>query len=243
MSSISYSIKITILALIIGLSPVSAQSLDEIINNYIVAMGGAEKLGKLNSLKISADVEMMNTKMPVTTTVVQNKGFRTETVIQGKTIIQAVYGNKGWMINPMAGQEKAVALPEAAIKPMTSQTDLTGLYNYKEKGYTLSLDGEEDLLGAKVFKITSTMKNGVKQTSYISKDTWYILKVEATVPVNGEEIKTENSQSDFKQVDGITFPFSSEISTSAIPGMKMVNKISTVEVNPKIDEKIFEMPL
>lgn len=242
MSFISKTTRL-ILIIFVGIVPLHAQSLDEILSNHLTAMGGAEKISKLNSLKISANVEMMNTKMPVTTTVVQNKGFRTETVIQGKTIVQAVYGNKGWMINPLTGQESPVALPEAAVKTMTSQTDLTVLYNYKEKGYTLTLDGEEDLLGAKVFKITSTMKNGVKQASYISKDTWYILKVEATVPVNGEEIKTENWQSDFKQVDGITFPFTSEISTSAIPNMKMVNKISTVEVNPKINEKIFEMPL
>lgn len=242
MPSISQLFRITLLLLLIIVIPGRAQSVDEIITKHIDAMGGAEKLSKFNSLKMSANVEMMNTKMPVSTTIVQNKGFRTETMVQGKMIIQAVYGDKGWMINPLSGQEKATSLPDEAIKPLASQTDLTGLYNYKEKGYVLTLDGEEDLLGAKVFKITTTMKNGVKQVSYISKDTWYILKVEASVPVNGEQIKTENIQSDFRQVDGITFPFSSEVSTSAIPGMKMVNKIVRIEVNPKIDDRIFAMP-
>ena len=242
MSSISYLGKLTLFLLFLSVASVRAQSVDEIISKHIAAMGGAEKLALLKSLKMSANVEVMNTKMPVSTVIVQDKGFRTETMVKGKMIIQAVYGDKGWMINPLTGQDKATSLPEGAIKPLASQTDLTGLYNYKEKGYTLTLDGEEDLLGAKVFKITTSMKNGVKQVSYISKDTFYILKVEATVPVNGEQIKTENIQSDFKQVDGITFPFSSEVSTSAIPGMKMVNKITRIEINPKIDERIFVMP-
>jgi hypothetical protein len=219
-----------------------AQSVDEIVNKHLIAMGGADKIAKLNSVKISAEVEFMNTKMPVTTTIVQNRGFRTETVVQGKMIIQAVGGGKGWMLNPLAGQTNAVPLPETSVKPLVSQTDLTGLYNYKEKGYTLTLDGEEDLAGAQVYKITAVMKNGVKQVNYISKETFYILKVQASVPVNGEEIKTENLQSNFKQVDGVTFPFRSEVSTSAIPGMKMINNITVIQVNPKVDERIFAMP-
>lgn len=219
-----------------------SQSADEIVAKHITAMGGADKLSKLKSLKISANMEVMNMEMPVTTTIVQDKGFRTETTAQGMTIVQALNGNTGWMINPMTGQDKATALPEEMVKSMISQTDLTGLYNYKAKGYTLSMEGEEDVAGAKTYKVIVTLKNGVKQENYISKDTFYILKIVATVPVNGQEIKTESVQSDFKQVDGITFPFSSEVTTTAMPGMSMVNKIASVEVNPKVDESIFAMP-
>ena len=60
--------------------------------------------------------------------------------------------------------------------------------------------------------------------------------------LNGQEVKSENAQSDFRQVDGLTYPFTSEVSTSAMPGTTMVLKITSLEVNPKIDEKIFEMP-
>jgi len=236
--------KIQILAIILisALTKVAAQSVDEIIAKHVTAMGGAQKLAGLKSLKISADMKVMNMEMPVSTIIIQDKAFRTETTAQGMKIVQAVNGNAGWMINPMAGQTKATALPEEAVKSMAGQMDLTGLYNYKEKGYTLTLDGEEDLAGAKVYKVTMTTKGGVKQVNYISKDTYYILKIVASVPVNGQDINTENIQSDFKQVDGITFPFSSEITTSAMPGMAMVNKVASIEVNPKIDERIFEMP-
>jgi outer membrane lipoprotein-sorting protein len=235
-------LKLLIIILIVGLTgKVSAQTVDDIVAKHITAMGGADKLSKLKSLKISANMEVMNMEMPVTTTIVQDKGFRTETTAQGMTIIQVVDGNKGWMINPMTGQTKATALPEEVVKSLSSQSDLTGLYNYKEKGYTLSLDGEEDLAGAKVYKITMT-KNGVKQENYISKDTFYVLKIVATVALDGQNVKTENVQSNFKQIEGITFPFSSEVTTSAMPGMAMVNKIAAVEVNPKIDDSIFAMP-
>lgn len=221
---------------------VSAQNLDEIIAKHIAAMGGADKLSKLSSMKISAEMDIMNMKVPIITTIVQDKGFRSETTIQGMTIVQAINGNTGWVINPLTGQTKATALPEDAIKSMNAETDLTGLYNYKQKGYTLTLDGEEDLAGAKVYKVTMTLKNGVKRINYISKDTFYILKMIVQTTINGQEIKSENMQSDFRQVDGIYYPFTSEVTTSAMPGSKMAIKISTLEVNPKIDESIFAMP-
>jgi hypothetical protein len=221
---------------------VSAQTVDEIIGKHIAAMGGEENLSALKSIKISANVEVMNTRMPVRTIIVQDRGFRTETTLQGKMIIQAIDRDKGWMLNPIAGHTQAIPLPETAVKPLVSQTDLTGLYNYQQKGHTVTLDGEEDLAGTAVYKITVRMKNGVQQTNYVAKDTYYIVKVTAAVPVNGAMITSENRQSDFRTIDGLTFPFSSEISTSSIPGMKMVNTISQIDVNPKIDDRIFRMP-
>lgn len=219
----------------------NAQSADDVIAKHIKAMGG-EKLGKLQSMKISAEMDIMNMKVPITTTIVQNKGFRSETTVQGSTIVQAVSGTTGWAINPMTGNSKATALPADAVKSLTNETDLTGLYNYKEKGYKVTLDGEEDLAGAKVYKVTMILPDGVRRINYISKDTFYILKIVAQTSVNGQEIMSENVQSDFRSVDGIYYPFTSEVTTSAMPGTKMGLKILAIEMNPKVDPKIFEMP-
>lgn len=220
---------------------VSAQTVDDIVAKHVKAMGG-EKLGKLQSMKISAEMDIMNMKVPITTIIVQNKGFRSESTVQGMTVVQAVSGNTGWTINPMAGNTKPTALPEDAVKSLANETDLTGLYNYKEKGYKVTLDGEEDLGGAKVYKVTMTLPNGVRRINYISKDTFYILKIVAQTSMNGQDIMSENVQSDFRAVDGIYYPFASEVTTSAMPGTKMGLKITALEVNPQVDPKIFEMP-
>jgi len=187
-------------------------------------------------------MDVMNMQIPVTTTIVQQRGFRSETTVQGSKIIQVIDNDKGWAINPMSGQSKAAPLPEDVVKSMSAETDLTGLYNYKEKGQSLTLDGEEDLAGAKVYKITVNLKNGAKRTNYISKDTYYILKVVAKVNLNGQEVQSTNTQSDFRQIEGITYPFTSEVETSAMPGATMAMKIKNLEINPKIDETIFVMP-
>jgi outer membrane lipoprotein-sorting protein len=224
------------------LSAVSAQSVDEIISKHIAAMGGAQRFSKVQSVRITADMQVMGKQVPVVTTIVQDKAFRSETTVEGMTIVQAVNGTAGWIINPMTGSAKATALPEETVKAMAAETDLTGLFDYKKKGYALTLEGEDDLGGAKVYKVGMTTKNGIKRVNYISKDTFYILKITVQGKVGDQEIQSVNTQSDFREVDGIFYPFTSEVSTSAMPGAAMVLKIKTLEINPKIDEQIFAMP-
>ncbi|CAG4990762.1 hypothetical protein DYBT9275_00607 [Dyadobacter sp. CECT 9275] len=231
-----------VIALLLSGGAVAAQTVDEIVNKHVDAMGGAAKLAQLKSVRIAADMEVMNMQVPVTTTIVQDKGFRSETTVQGMTIIQSVNGNTGWAMNPMSGDTKAVALPEEAVKALSAETDLTGLYNYKQKGYVLTLEGEDEVQGAKVYKVSMTVKGGIKRINYISKDTFYILKIVSAGNMGGQEITTENVQSNFKQIDGITFAFTSEVKNSMMPGATMLAKIKSVEVNSKIDESIFQMP-
>lgn len=220
-----------------------AQNVDDIIAKHVKAMGGAQKLTNFKSVRIMATASVMNMEMPVTTIIVQDQAFRAETTVQGQKVIQVVNGKSGWMTNPMIqGENKTMALPEETAQTLLNQTDLTGLFNYKGKGHTITLDGEEDLEGAKVYKVGVVFKNGVKQVNYISKDTFYILKVTSEATVSNQVVKSESLQSNFKQIDGITFPFNVKVTTSAMPNMVMDTKVESIEVNPKIDNIIFEMP-
>ncbi|WP_247233480.1 outer membrane lipoprotein-sorting protein [Telluribacter sp. SYSU D00476] len=219
----------------------SAQNVDEIINKHVEAMGGAAKLSNLKSMKIDAAMQVMGMEIPTTTTIVQQRGFRSETDIQGTKVIQALDGTTGWTINPMTGQSTATPLPDEMVKAMSGQVDLTGLYNYKAKGYKAELIGQETLEGAPVYLVKVTNANGVTLTNYISKDTYYIVRTLVKANVNGQDVETKMSQSNFKKVDGITYPFSAEIESPAMPGaITMV--VKSVQVNPKIDESIFAMP-
>jgi outer membrane lipoprotein-sorting protein len=223
------------------LTRVSAQTVDEIIDKHVTAMGGAEKLSQLKSMKIEASMQIMGMEIPTTTTVVQERGFRSETDVQGTKIIQALDGKSGWSVNPMMGQNTPTALPEELVKSMSGQVDLTGLHNYRAKGYKVELVGQQTLEGTPVFVVKVTNNQGVAVTNYISKESYYIVRTLVKATVSGQEMETKMSQSNFKKVDGITYPFTAEIESPAMPGaITMV--VKSVQVNPVIDESIFAMP-
>ncbi|WP_373513301.1 outer membrane lipoprotein-sorting protein [Persicitalea sp.] len=222
------------------LSTVQAQSVDEVIDKHVAAMGG-DKYSGIKGIKMEATAQIMGMDLPSTTTIVQGRGMRSETTVQGSAIVQAIDGNTGWMINPMTGQTTATALPEDQVKMSAGQLDLTGLYNYKTKGHKAELMGEETIEGAPAYVVNVDMANGAKATHYISKDTYYILKSVINTEVQGQAVEVKTNFSNFKQVDGVTFPFTTEIESPAMPGV-MTMMVNNVTVNPTVDETIFAMP-
>lgn len=217
-----------------------AQTVEDVIDKHVAAMGGS-KYTSLKSVKMEASAQIMGMELPSSTTIVQGRGLRSETVVQGSAIVQAIDGNTGWTINPMSGQSTPTPLPDDAVKMSVGQLDLTGLYNYKAKGHTAELVGEDKLEGAPVYIVKVTMANGTKATHYISKDTYYILKTNVAATVQGQDFEIKTNFSNFKQVDGVTFPFTTELESPAMPGI-MTMVVKNVEVNPKVDESIFAMP-
>ncbi|WP_377242190.1 outer membrane lipoprotein-sorting protein [Persicitalea jodogahamensis] len=227
-------------AFVLVLNTAQAQSVDEVIDKHVAAMGG-DKYSSIKGLKMEATAQIMGMDLPSTTTIVQGRGMRSETTVQGSAIVQAIDGETGWMINPMAGQTTAMALPEDQVKMSAGQLDLTGLYNYKAKGHKAELMGEETVEGAPMYVVKVDMANGATATHYISKDTYYILKSVINTEVQGQAVEVKTNFSNFKQVDGVTFPFTTEIESPAMPGV-MTMMVNNVQVNPTVDESIFAMP-
>ncbi len=219
---------------------VQAQNVDEVIDKHLTAMGGDKYTG-IKSVKMDATAQIMGMELPSNTTIVQGRGLLSKMTVQGSDIVQAIDGKTGWMINPMTGQSGPVALPEDQVKMSAGQLDLTGLYNYKTKGYKAELTGEDKIEGAPVYVVKVDMGNGTIATHYISKDTHYILKSVVNTNVQGQEVELKTNFSNFKQVDGVTFPFTTEIESPGMAGV-MTMIVKNVEVNPKVDESIFAMP-
>src|SRR5438874_112068 len=131
----------------------SAQTADELVNKYVDAMGGKEKLASLNAVKMTCSVDIgPDMKAPFTMYII-NKGMRTEFEIQGMKLIQALDGDSGWYINPFQGKKDPERMSEEQIRQSKDEVELTGsLFNYKEKGYTVEYLGKDDMEGTDTYK-------------------------------------------------------------------------------------------
>lgn len=240
MNKQSWAKMLSVFVLALFVQSAYAQTVEDVINKHVAAMGGDKYTG-LKSVKVESSAQIMGMDLPSTSTIVQGRGLRSETSVQGQSIVQAVDGKTGWTINPMAGQTSAVAMPSEQAQMAAAQLDLTGLYNYKSKGNTAELKGEETMEGAPVYVVKVGMSNGGTAMHYISKDTYYILRSVINTAVQGQDVEIKTNFSNFKQVDGVTFPFTTEIESPAMPGV-MTMTVKSVQVNPKVDESIFMMP-
>src|SRR5262245_58387622 len=82
---------------------VYAQSVDEIINKEVDAIGGKDKLSQMTSVYMESNVQMMGSDVPAKVSVVYGKGYKSEMEVNGSQIAYCYTDKSGWVINPMAG--------------------------------------------------------------------------------------------------------------------------------------------
>jgi len=254
-----FSVAIAFIATLV----VNAQTADEVINKYIVAAGGKEKLEAIKSLQyvrtINLNSPMGEIKITMTNIKVEDKLSRTNTSSE-------LFGNaytlftdtSGWIMippNQFTGTEEVrQKLKPEEYKAMKSEMACEGyfpeLVNYTAKGYTAEYAGEAKSSGKPSYKI-KLKKNKDERTYFIDKQTGLVnsmtVKGAAAVAMTGlgamapgagggraDKMELTLDFSDYKETSGIKFPGKLKIET---PMGVIESNISFVTVNQPVDAK------
>jgi hypothetical protein len=213
-----------------------AQTVDEVINSHVNAIGGAEKWKQINSVKIEGHIEVQGVEITFTQQAIHNVGFRVDAEFQGMQIINISTPTKGWMQNPFGGQSELQEIPAEQHKLTLDQMDLQNTFvGWKEKGNTAELLGKEKNGSKEVYKIKMTSKAGKVTTYYFDATTYLLTKSEVTSNVMGEEMTMTTEIFEYKELPlGIKVPFKTE-------QMGQTFVIDKYEVNATVDPKIFQV--
>ena len=234
---------LALVAMVVLVPFLSAQTVDEIIAKNVQARGGADKLKSVQSIKSTATMTM-GPGMEAPGVLIQKRpGYaRLEFTVQGLTAVQAYDGKNAWQIMPFMGKKDPELMSADEAKEVEETADLDGpLVDYKSKGHQAELLGKEKVEGTDAYKIKLTLKNGDVQTIYIDADSFLEIKEETKRMVRGTEQVIESSIGDYKEVNGIIFPFAME---NGVKGSAEKQKltITKVELNVPADDSIFKMP-
>lgn len=233
---------LAVLLLFTVILPASSQTVDELIENYSNAVGGADKLMEIKSIKFTGKFSGNGLDIPVTITVKRDDKTRMEMVYQGMSLVNACDGSTGWTVNPFSGNKDPVKLPPEDVKNLTKRAEIEGeLINYKQKGYKAEFLGKDDFEGTEVYKIRIKDKDGDLTYYFLDVSNFLILKENSKRKIGEKEIKSETLYGNYQKFDGVMFPMSFEIiDGGGNQGQKVI--IEKVETNVTVDDNIFKMP-
>ncbi len=220
---------------------VLAQTVDELVAKHVAAMGGADKIEAVKTIKMTGKAEMQSMEAPFVMILKQPGMLRNEITIQGMVLVQAYDGKSGWAIVPFTGKKDPEPVTADEAKEMQDQSDLWPLLNYQAKGNKVELLGKDKIEGTDAYKLKLTRPNGDVDTIYLDGDSYLEIKEEGTRMVRGSEQQTETSLADYREVGGLMFPFAIESSTKGSPEKQSIT-LDKVELNVPVDDSVFKMP-
>lgn len=222
--------------------PTFAQTVDEIVAKHIKALGGYDKLKAVKAVRITGKIQFGTIEAALVQENKRPNFTRTDISIQGKNLTVAYDGKVGWQINPFQGRMDPELLGEDELKDIVEQSDFDGpIIDAKEKGNKLEYSGKEPVEGTDCYKLTVTLKNGDIRAYYLDTDSYLPLKVEQTTMIRGAARETFTIPGDYKEVEGLVFPFSVENGRKGSDNRQKVT-FEKFELGPAIDDARFKMP-
>lgn len=218
----------------------TAQDVDDILKNHFKTIG-QENLLDVKSMEASGTALQMGMEFPFTMMNKRPDKLRLSFEVQGSEFIQAYDGESAWAVNPMSGSSDPVDVTGPDADGLKESADMDGqLWNYKDKGHQLDLDGTEEVDGTECYVLKLTKENGNIDYYYLDTDSHLILKTKSKTMMQGSEVETEAFLSNYQEMEGYIMPFTTE---QRMNGQTMlVINIEDVKVNEDIDDAVFVKP-
>lgn len=172
---------------------------NDILKNYMEAIGGKEKLEGVESYSLMAEAEMQGMKLNLEMKKTAKNQFMQDVKVMGNSMSkQVINDGTGYIV--MQGQRKDMDAEE--LKKVSEESAPFPELNYLNGGVTL--EGVEEVNGKKAYKI----KVSDEKTSYYDMETGLKVQDVTTAEMQGQEVTSTIVFDNYQEVSGIRFPFS-----------------------------------
>ena len=196
----------------------------EIIKDYIKAIGGEEKISSIKTIVLVMEAEIQGMKIEIDTNRdMEGMRLMQQMVVDGNVIQKTV-------VKDNEGQVKSLSADELE----TLKTNIYAfpeLY-YEEMGFTVNKGENATIKGEDAYTIIVTNSAGLESTEYFSVATGLKLKMVADVAGDVEF-------DEYQEVEGIMFPMKVTISNPMLP-VPMETHVVSIQVNEPLDNSLFE---
>jgi len=229
---------------LLAVAPMTAQTADEILNNYFENTGGEAAWNALEGIKMVGSVNQ-GMEIPVEMYQMKDGKQLLKINLQGQEMTMSAFdGETMWTTNMMTMLPEKSDTETTQNMKVNNQDFPSPFLNYKEKGYTVEYLGKETKEGTETFKLKLTQKpimiDGKEEPTvsfhYFETENYVPIVVETTMnmgPAKGQ--MSTSGFSDYQEVGGLYFPFS--ISQGGQPII-----MKEIILNPEVDAALFAFP-
>jgi len=201
----------TSLLLLSFLNSGRGQTADELISKYIQHIGGVQKWSTIKTMVISGNYNYGGMVFPFKSFSKAPNLYKYIVTSNGKSFEQAFDGVEGWKIDGFKNETKKTILTGKSASAMANETDVdieSPLVNYRLKGYTAIVEGQDTVGHQQCFKIKFITKNGDTGRYFFSAANFELLKKQSIS--KNEELDSsvvDIFYSDYREINGIRIAY------------------------------------
>lgn len=213
---------------------VTAQS---VIEGYIAALGGAEKLKAVNDVQSMYNAEIAGAPMAIEATIARKRPdmYMMEMKAEGMgTVMKQVYDGTSAKMSGMQGEQ---ILEGDDLEEMKNSARFNPELDYLNDKYQLELTGMSKVDDQPAYVLSITDSDGEVVTEYYSAETGLKLREETTQETPQGPMTSTSTFSDYREVNGVMYPYVIKAQT----GPQSIKMTATeVKVNTGIDSGLFK---
>ncbi len=213
-----------------------AQTAEEVVNNYVTAIGGKDAISKIKDLTMTLTGEAQGASLEI---IIQKKipgkFMQVVNVVGMGEVQKQVCDGTKVRASGMQGSED-ITDPEK-VKPVTMQALIAPEAEYVSMGAKLAYIGKEKVNTADAHKIEVTIGT-VKMTEFYDAASGLKVRQVITIegPMGSQTITSDFS--DYKDVSGVKMPYKLN---QDLGMMQLGLTVTKIEVNTNLADALFEI--
>ncbi len=208
----------------------------KVIENYIEAIGGEEKLMSVKDIKYKMTADVMGNELEMDILKKDPNKMKVEVKMGPNVMSEQVFDGEKAKLVQMGNEIEA---DEKMIERFKIEGLLFPEMNYQKLGVKTDLVGIEKIDGNDAYAVNVTYPSGEMLTNYYDVKTGYKIRQMQVMNTPQGEMTTATDFSDFNEKDGIVFPHVFKIPMG--PNMKMNAEVKSIEINTGLDNDMFKI--
>ncbi|HEY0366027.1 MAG TPA: DUF1570 domain-containing protein [Pyrinomonadaceae bacterium] len=216
----------------------SLPAIDELINKYLEAAGGAAAVNAVSSRVVKGAIDVIGISRGgtfETYTVAPNKALSIMKPSPTETIKVGYNGRTGWVQTPVGVR----TLQGAELESVQGEADFYSILNLKNSYAKITLRGKSKIGYREVYVIDLQSQSGAAERLFMDAETYLPVRMNSSRMQGNASVPLEVYYDDWREADGLKAPHTITISSGK---RTMTLTVKEIRNNIPVDGKIFERP-
>ncbi|HLT71433.1 MAG TPA: hypothetical protein VKZ75_02215, partial [Cyclobacteriaceae bacterium] len=210
-------------------------TVEKVIQDYIQALGGLEKINAVNSYKVSSKASVPGAELVINNYWKKPNKISVEISANGN-LFQTVKSDGKEVSIEMMGQKSPV--DDATREQTLFESYIVPELVYEKAGVTLKLQGVEKVEDKDAYAIEYTYPSGSTATSYFDTESGLKIKSVRVVKTPQGEVTQSTRYADYEEKGGVKFP---QTVTQDVGPQTLKMEVTSMEVNVPVEEEVFQI--